>query len=344
MKKIKYIVAFIFLVSAISYSCRKKDSPPVTPPISDTTVQYNIKNNKIYKGNAAVQLIGANALHVFSAGSSDMAKWNIDISREFVGNIKEQPLTGATILDANGSYLHSLQSVVDSNKLGNRITIIGAFGWDGTPATLFTGTMPTKTAWWNDYKTKLQQWAVQFKNQPNVWLEVWNEPYTWNGSDGYTDDIWMSDMNTLVSIVRSTGNNNIILVPCAKQGQDESVLNNKGQVFLTGKTNILFDIHAYELWQLVTPANIGSRLQQLQQNNLPVFFGEVAPLNSSGLMNAQPFLDSAYNRGISISAWAWKYDSTDVDALLNNDGTPNNNNNNGWGSMYNNVCFRLRKP
>jgi hypothetical protein len=36
------------------------------------------------------------------------------------------------------------------------------------------------------------------------------------------------------------------VVPAAEQGQDESVLLNKGTGFLKNKTNILYDIHAYE--------------------------------------------------------------------------------------------------
>ncbi len=226
----------------------------------------------------------------------------------------------------------------------NRITIIGAFGWNGVAANEFTGKRPTQTFWWNDFKIKLQQWANHFKDQPDVWIEVWNEPYRYDRADGYTDDIWMSDMNELVSIVRNAGNNNIILVPCAEQGQDESVLNNKGAAFLNGKKNILFDVHAYEKWLTVPDANVDSRLQQLKNNNLPVFFGEVAPLNASILMNPQYFLNNAYSRGISICAWVWKYNGNDTDALLSSNGQPNNNNNNNWGSLYKNLAARARMP
>lgn len=206
------------------------------------TTTYLISGSKILHLSSAIQLIGANAFHIFGAGGSDMVSWHMDVSREFVGNVKETPLTGSVFKDSNGSYLYPLQAVVDSNRKNNRITIICAFGWDGTGRTLYTGTRPTQTTWWNDCQTKLRQWTTHFKDQPDVWLEVWNEPYRYDGTDGYTDDIWMSDMNTLVSIIRNTGNNNIVLVPCAEQGQDESVLFNKGRLFLVNKTNILFDV------------------------------------------------------------------------------------------------------
>ena len=319
-------------------SCKKK----ITEQVS--AEQYSIQNVSILKSNTSVQLIGANTFHVFGGGSADMNSWNLDVAREFAGNMKESPVTGSVIKDANSVYLYSLQNIVDSNRANKRITILCPFGWDGTAATVFTGKMPAQTFWWTDFKTKLQQWAVQFKNQPDVWLEVWNEPYRYDRGDGYTDDIWMNDMNELVNIIRNTGNNNIILVPCAEQGQDESVLINKGNLFLAGKKNILFDIHAYEKWLLVPDTVMGNRLKQLKFNNLPVFFGETAPLNSGVLMNPQPLLDSIYAKGLSVCAWVWKYDSTDTDALLDANGFANNNGNNNWGTAFKSLALKVRKP
>ena len=338
----KVLIGFLsFSVCCLSLiSCKR--SPAPAPTVNNPV--YAISGTKIMYQSKPVQLIGANAFHVFSAGGSDMIGWHMDIAREFIGNVKETPLSGSVIKDSNGSYLYPLQTIVDSNRKAGRVTIIGAFGWDGTGNTLFTGARPSQTAWWGSFQTILQQWAQQFKNQPDVWLEVWNEPYRYDGTDGYTDDIWMSDMNTLVGIIRNTGNNNIVLVPCAKQGQDESVLLNKGRSFLSGKSNILFDVHAYERWLLDAPANIGSRLGLLQQQGLPLIFGETAPMNAGTLMDPRPLLDSAYHRGISVCAWTWKYSNTDQDALLGADGSPNNNNNNNWGSLYQAFAAQSRNP
>lgn len=339
MKKHRY--TFILALATILYSCNKKSNQPAsfTP-----NGKFKITGTKIYEDSFPIQLIGANAFHVFSAVGNDMNSWKLDISREFIGNVEQQPLTGNVIQDNNGSYLYPVQTIIDSNRANNRITIICPFGWDGTSSTIFSGLMPAQTSWWADFKNKLQQWAIQFANQPDVWIEVWNEPYRYDRSDGYTDDIWMSNMNTMVNIIRNAGNNNIILVPCSEQGQDESVLNNKGVAFLSGKTNILFDIHAYEKWLLLPDAQTGSRLQALYQNNLPVIFGETAPINAGTLMDPHDFLDSAYVHGLSICAWVWKYDSTDADALLTNLGEPNNHNNNNWGSTFQALGLRQRNP
>lgn len=334
------LFALTIATSFIIFSCKKTDT---NQPITYTD-QYTVAGNLLYHYNDKVQLIGTNAFHIFSAGGYDMNSWHIDIAREFVGNVKEAPLTGYPIRDANGSFLYSLQTIVDSNRANKRTTILCPFGWDGLTTTYYTGQMPAQTSWWNDYKIKLQQWATQFSNQPDVWLEVWNEPYRYDRTDGYTDAIWMNDMNTLVAIIRNTGNKNIILVPCAEQGQDESVLLNQGNAFLNGKNNILFDIHAYEKWLLATSSQISTRLQLLKQNNLPVIFGETAPMNAGVLMDPKAFLDTIYNRGLSVCSWVWKYDATDMDALLNVQGTPNNNNNNNWGTTYQSLGLKVRNP
>jgi mannan endo-1,4-beta-mannosidase len=237
-----------------------------------------------------------------------------------------------------------LQEVVDSNRQNNKITILCPFRWNGIGNTDFTGKRPTLAYWYADLKIKLQQWATHFKTQPDVWIELWNEPYRYDRADGYTDDIWLADMNDLTATIRNTGNKNMVLVPCAEQGQDETVLINKGSTFLLGKTNILFDVHAYEKWLLVSNTAMGNRLQLLKENNIPVIFGETAPMNAGILMDTKPFLDSIYNRGLSIAAWVWKYNATDQDALLDAVGNPNNNNNNSWGTAYKTLCLKARNP
>ena len=237
-----------------------------------------------------------------------------------------------------------MQNIVDENRKQNKISWICAFGWDGNSSTLFTGKSPESTFWWEDYKTKLRSWAIQFKDQNDVWIEVWNEPYRYDRADGFTDAIWLQNMNELTAIIRETGNKNIVVIPCAEQGQDESVLINKGSLFLVGKSNILFDIHAYEKWLLDSPTNINNRLNALNQSNLPIIFGETATMNAGVLMNPSPFLNVLYERGLSVCAWVWKKDESDQDALMTRDGLPNNINNNNWGTTFKNLAIKTRNP
>lgn len=334
MKKILAILLICLISGQFLVSC--------TSDTKEDHLVYQIEGSKIFHNGVAKQFIGSNAFHSFGVGSSDMNPWNMDVVREFIGNVQQNPITGSPIQDQNGSYLHSLQSIVADNRANHKITILCAFGWKGTTETLFSGKRPTDVYWWVDYKIKLKEWAVHFKNQPDVWIEVWNEPYRYDRLDGYSDSVWENDMNQLVSIIRNENNTNIILVPCAEQGQDESVLINKGAAFLNGKSNILFDVHAYEKWLLDTPIQIENRLQLLKSMSLPVFFGEIAPMNAGVLMNPQFMLNQLYEQKFSICAWVWKYDETDKDALLTNTGQPNDTNNNNWGSVYKEVCLRSR--
>jgi mannan endo-1,4-beta-mannosidase len=336
--KFQNCICKLFCLLFFFGSCQKEES------IISSDSGYQITNSNITFNSKTIQLIGANTFHVFGAGSADMNSWNLDIAREFIGNVKETPLTGNPIQDNNGKYIYSLQNIVDENRKQNKISWICAFGWDGNSSTLFTGKSPGNTLWWNDYKTKLRSWAIQFKDQNDVWIEVWNEPYRYDRADGYTDAIWLQYMNELTAIIRDTGNKNIVVIPCAEQGQDESILINKGSVFLNGKTNILFDIHAYEKWLLDTPTNINYRLNALKQSNLPIIFGEIAPMNAGVLMNPSPFLNLIYERGISVCAWVWKKDESDQDALMTRDGLPNNINNNNWGTTFKNLAIKTRNP
>ena len=303
---------------------------------------YGIQNGKIYHYNEAVQLIGVNAFHSYGAGATDLNRWNLDISREFIGNVQEEPVQGNIIRDNTGAYLYPLQTIVDSNRAANKISILCPFRWNGNDSTLFTGKMPRQSFWWNDYKIKLKEWAIFFKDRPDVWIELWNEPYRYDRTDGYTDSTWLADMNELTGIVRNAGNNHIILVPCAEQGQDESVLIHLGGSFLAGKSNILFDIHAYEKWLLSN--NIVDRVNQLSAAQIPVFIGETAPMNAGVLMNPESMLTACYQKGISVCAWVWKYDDSDQDALLNSIGQPNNINNNQWGTLFKTFAAQPRNP
>ncbi|WP_278035118.1 cellulase family glycosylhydrolase [Flavobacterium nitratireducens] len=333
-------VTIISIVLLLFLSCNYEK----TLPKSTNSENYTIKGSRIYKNNTKIQLIGVNSLQVFGITPDLLKEWKIDINREFIGNSKENPITGNPIKDANGSYLYSLQNIVDSNRKENKITIICPFGWDGKSATLFTGKTPKQTYWWNEYKLILEQWAKHFKDQSDVWIEVWNEPYRYDKTDGYTDDIWFNDMSELTNIIRSTGNNNIILIPCAEQGQDESVLLQKGLIFIQNKSNILFDIHAYEKWLLDSNDNLNNRLNQLNKLNIPFIFGETAPMNAGVLMDPRPFLNNIYNRNLSICAWVCKKDENDIDALLTSEGLPNDLNNNNWGSFFKNLSLQNRNP
>ncbi len=295
---------------------------------------YTISGSNFLYNNVPITRRGVNAMHVFGGNSSDMSQWKIDIVREFIGHMRDTPLSGYPV-NVNGTYtyLHSLQDIVNDNRANGKITILCPFGWDGT-ATAFVGANPSQTSWWNDYKSRYRAIANQFKNQPDVWFEVWNEPYWYDRSHDYSDDLWLSDMKAMVDNIRSTGATNIILVPGAETGQDEQVILTKGKSLLSGRENVGFDVHAYQKWLRDPQSSVESRIQAVKNAGFAMLFGEVSPNNASENMNPINFINAARVEDSTVMAWLWKYDGTDGNALLNADGTPNNNNNNSWGSMY----------
>lgn len=304
------------------------------PATSQVVNTYTISGSEFLKNNVAIALRGANAMHVFGGSSSDTNSWNIDIVREFIGNMRDNPITGDYARNVNGVYLHSLQKIVNDNRTNGKVTILCPFGWDGNSATTFYGKNPSQTLWWNDYKSKYQEIANQFQNQPDVWFEVWNEPYWWDRSHGYSDELWLSDMQEMVDNIRATGATNIILVPGAEMGQDEDVLLAKGNLLLSGRNNIGFDVHAYQKWLNEPQSSVQTRIQAVKNAGLAMLFGEIAPYNAGELMNPINFLTATRLENSTVMAWLWKYDGTDRNALLNADGTPNNNNNYNWGLIY----------
>ena len=294
---------------------------------------YTISGSNFLKNNIPITLRGTNAMHVFEGDSSDMSDWNINIVREFIGNMRDNPIAGYAVY-VNGSYLHPLQDIVNNNRANGKVTILCPFGWDGTPQTAFVGTNPSQTPWWKDYMSRYRMIANQFKNQPDVWFEVWNEPYWWDRSHGYSDALWLSDMEAMVDNIRSTRATNIILVPGAETGQDEDVILTTGKSLLSKRHNIGFDVHAYEKWLNDSQLSVQARIEAVENRGFAMLFGELGPHNSSNLMNPANFLAAADNENSTVISWLWKYDGTDPDALLNTDGTPNNNNNYHWGSTY----------
>jgi len=201
---------------------------------------------------------------------------------------------------------------------------------------LFTGLNPLEQHFYLAYKTKMQAIAQHFRDQPDVWIEVWNEPFHWNNQNNYSHELWLESMQDMVDNLRENGFDNIILVPGNEQGQYETALLAKGQDLMENRPNLIFDLHAYEKWLVgQSEAAIWERIQQLKSQNLPILFGEIGVYNVSDLMTVLPFLNAANSAQVSVMAWLWNQNSEDRNALLTDDGEPNaNEGNKKWGEIY----------
>ena len=75
----------------------------------------------------------------------------------------------------------------------------------------------------------------------DVWLETWNEPYDWRGRN-CSDTVWLNDAIEMVDNIRAV-NQNIVVVPGALDGQDESIILRQGRALLSGRADVVFDVH-----------------------------------------------------------------------------------------------------
>lgn len=303
--------------------------------------EFSVAESSIKKNNQVLSVNGVNAMNTFGISNGEIIKsWNIKIIREFIGNLREQPIEGNVIQDAQGSYLHALQSVVDANRLNGAITILCPFGWVNEQGvqTLFTGLNPTSQLFYEAYKVKMRAIAKQFKDQPDVWIEVWNEPYHFNNSNSYTHYLWLSNQIDMVDNLRSVdGFNNIIIVPGNEQGQSEAAILEQGQRLLEHRTNIVFDLHAYEKWLLnTTKTEITSRITTLNAAGFAFIFGEVGVVNVSGKMPVLDFLSAAKETNTITLAWLFNRNTNDQNSLLTDDGLENDTDNNNWGTTFKN--------
>lgn len=307
---------------------------------------FSVSGNKILYNGLAKTWRGANTMFVFGGTAAQMSAWNLDIVRVFIGNMENTPLSGDAVY-VDGAWLHPLQEIVNGNRAQGKVTILCPFGWNNSTLP-FSGLNPSQQSFYNAYKTKMRAWATLFKTQPDVWLEVWNEPYRWDNGNGYSDTLWRDDMRDMIANIRSTGAANIILVPGNRQGQGEEAILNQGRAVKNGNTNLVFDLHAYERWLEGSGepgtdlAAVESRITAVRDKNLAVIFGEIGPMNAGALMNPATFLEAARRLDVTTIGWLWKYDGNDQDALLDAMGNPNDTANNAWGTSFLHFGLGLR--
>lgn len=306
---------------------------------------YQVDGGNILLNNKPFLRNGVNAMNIFGPENpEEMASWNVGIVREFIGNLREQPVTGGPVKASDGAWLHPLQTIAERNRSQNLVTILSPFGWvdNSGEQILLTGLNPSDQPFYNSYKTKLREIAEHFKNQPDVWIHLWNEPYHYNNENGYTDERWLSDHIDMVNNLRSVdGFYNIIVVQGNGQGQSEQAILNKGSELLAVQDNIVFDLHAYEQWLNGTTINvIRSRISALKNNGFAIIFGEVGVVNSTELMPVEPFLDAVFQEEIPTLGWLWVRNPDYQNALLDENGNPNNRNNNHWGGRFKSFLSR----
>ncbi len=214
------------------------------------------------------------------------------------------------------------------------MVILCPFSWDQGPDHDFLGKNPSQTRWWQDYLTKYRAWAAQFKGDPGVWFELWNEPYAWDGTHGYTHDLWLRDAQAMVDNIRTVAPASIIVVPAGKMSGDETVVADKGPVLLKGRRNLVFDLHAYNAWMGDTEPVVESRIHSVQDKGCALLFAECGVSNVGYDLDPTNFLHAVTKLGVTTLAWIWKQDPHDGNSLLGPGNVPRESGKYHWGVTF----------
>jgi len=340
MKTRLALLAFAVLLCGASARADDKPATPATPtPAAKVEAQletYSVDGINILKTGVPQHWRGVNVLDVFgySKGELDKQKeWNVDIVRVVVTNMVGQPLTGGAQKVGN-NWLHPLDAIVKAHRAYGRVVILCPFGWDGQSDSLFLGKNPSQTRWWNDYLAKYREWAAAFKGDPGVWFELWNEPYAWDGKNGWSHELWLGDAQAMVDNIRQVAPDNVIVVPGGKMSGDETVIADKGPDLLKGRKNIVFDLHAYNAWLPQSREQIEARVRAVQDKGCAMIFAECGTSNAGYEMDPANFLGAVAKLGVTTLAWIWKEDKSDGNALLGPGGAPSEAGKYKWGKTF----------
>ena len=303
----RFVACAMAAALAVSAECRAD-----TYSVSGTNI---LKNNSFWVGG------GVDALDQFGTGTK--TGYNIQVVREVVDDFTECPIYSS---DGGRStsigYLHPLQDVVNNNRSQGMITILAIFGWDTGSYTQILGDSPSSMPWYSSYKSRLAALASAFAGQSDVWIDPWNEPYSWNNS-GFSESQWVSDMNDIYSTIRNAGNGNIILIPGqAEDGQEQVLLDQSS--FLSGKSNVVATIHCYNGWTGNSQSNSEGRIQAIRAAGWALLFGEVG--QDQWVQNCTNLLNAAVSQRVPSLGWSWN--AGDGSALVSN-GSPT-----AWGNQF----------
>ena len=294
MSKIFLLLSVLIIIFV---SC-KEDSNPVkeTPPAYEPL--YYTDGSRLMKGDCEWEFRGSNKMSAFGVDYDEPAAWGMDIVRECV--------------DMKCTSDNDLLRIVAAARHKGFVVILTAFWWDNDafsngntpyPQCQLLGATPSKDSRFNYVQARWQQIARLFKNQDDVWFGVWNEPYAWRKEETASSEQWLADHELLVDNIRATGAENIIVVCGNAMGQGHEPFLEKGADLLSGRHNIVFDIHAYQTYWNMSSKDIESKITALKAaNSAPLLFGEFA---ANGEQPYKNILTACRNTKISLLAWLW---------------------------------------
>jgi len=262
---------------------------------------YSVKDSLILKNSVLWEFVGTDNMAVFSLpyNYSPQQSLGMDITRECI----DMKLT----TDAK------LQSLVTSARSKGQVLILAGFWYDSDafsggktpyPDCQLLGANPQADPRWNAVMSRWKQIAslAFIKNKTDVWINPWNEPYYWDGTHGYTNDMWEKDAKAMIDSIRGTGAKNIVVIEGSHTGQGHAVIIERGKNVRQGRENIVFDLHAYSSKWNISASAIRSRFQAIRNAGNAFIIGEFA---NNGDEVSKPVMDACRAEKVSLLAWLW---------------------------------------
>lgn len=284
-KYLLLITGVVFLINNINYA----------------QSTYTVQDTIIKKNGIPWKFVGTDNMAVFNLPYNYNSQQNncLDIVRECID------LKMTTDADIN--------SMILSARSKDMAIILAGFWYDsdafsgGTipyPNCQLLGSNPRQDPRWSLVMNRWKEIAnlPSVKNHSDVWLNLWNEPYWWDGTNCYTDSMWEADAIAMIDTIRITGASNIVVIEGSHTGQGHNVIINKGQIVKQGRGDVIFDIHVYNTLWNIPEANIIQRFQALKNSGNAFIVGEFA---NNGTEIWQPVINACQAENVSMLSWLW---------------------------------------
>ena len=188
-----------------------------------------------------------------------------------------------------------------------------------------------------DYLTFIKDFSNKYKDNPYVWLDVHNEPGTYDGlSQDFTK--WRTEITAIMDTVRTIAPDMIALIPGAAWGQDTGPRWNSNNVLseesallanfdiIGNYQNVIATFHMYDQWVYGGLPRLQNFVDQLDITlGIPIIVGEYGSNNINSTIQATQNLHTLLQlpgyENIGRIAWTWDAnDSNDLTTVQSGGG------------------------
>ncbi|REE85139.1 fibronectin type III domain protein [Paenibacillus taihuensis] len=196
---------------------------------------------------------------------------------------------------------HVVTMIEDHDFTGSYPAAAGITNSDGS----YSMSLAEISAYWVDLANK-------YKDNPYVWFNLMNEPGLGGLSVDASSARWKEVHDAIITAIRSTGAQNIIVLDGHNFGQeggfknqsnDSAILTN-GPYFTGKYSNIVFSLHMYDTW-MDGLKRLNAYLDTAAEKGLAVIVGEYGASNNATTSATAAMFNATVPRGVGRIVWSW---------------------------------------